>query len=134
MIFLTCLLSVSVVSAKASDWAAVTGAAKLTMFMSDLKAERVLPNGEISRGEYRVDGTGVLYSWGAKIPRTWEVKGENQICVTAERKSLCYTLEQNRQDSTRYRVQEVDSDVVAEIKITGGKNLFLITLCFLEQE
>lgn len=66
MIFLTCLLSVFVVSAEARDWAAVTGAAKLTMFMSDLKAERVLPNGEISRGEYRVDGTGTLYSWGQK--------------------------------------------------------------------
>ncbi len=121
MIFVTCLVSVSVVMAKANDWSAVTGAAKLTMFMSDLKAERVLPNGEISRGEYRVDGTGVLYSWGAEIPRTWEVKGENQICVAAERKRLCYTLEQNRQDSTRYRVQGVDSDVVTEIKITGEK-------------
>ncbi len=121
VIISTCLLSVSIVSAGASGWITVTGADKLTMFMTDLKAERVLPNGEISRGEYRGDGTGTLYSWGTEIPRTWEVRGENQICVTAERKSLCYTLEQNRQDGSRYRVQEVGSDIVTEVKVTGDK-------------
>ena len=121
VIILTCLLSVSLVSAEASDWMTVTGADKLTIFMSDLKAERVLPNGEISRGEYREDGTGTLYSWGTEITRTWEIRGENQICVTAERKSLCYTIKQNKPDTTRYRVQEVDSDIDTEMKVTGDK-------------
>ena len=71
--------------AQSAEWQPVTGKQNLRNFMSGLKAERTLPNGEISRGEYNPDGTGMLYSWGAAISRTWEVKGNDQICVTAER-------------------------------------------------
>lgn len=57
------------------DWAVLTGANILREFMSGLTAERALPNGQVSRGEYRADGTGILRAWGATVPRTWEIKG-----------------------------------------------------------
>ena len=87
--------------AQSAEWQPVTGNQDLRNFMSGLKAERTLPNGEVSRGEYNPDGTGTLYSWGAAIPRTWEVKGNDQICVTAERTTTCYQIEKNTADPTR---------------------------------
>ena len=76
-------------------WIAVTGADTLREFMSGLKAERELPNGALSTAEYQADGTGVLHAWGASIPRTWEVKRNDQLCFTAKNETLCYTLEKN---------------------------------------
>jgi hypothetical protein len=69
----------AVSTAHSAEWEPVTGTDSLQNLMSGTKAERELPNGEISRGEYNPDGTGTIYSWGAAIPRTWEVRGDDQI-------------------------------------------------------
>ena len=70
--------------AQSSEWIPITGAETLRKFMSGTKVERKLPSGDLSRGEYHPDGTGTLYSWGASIPRTWEVKGDEQVCITVD--------------------------------------------------
>jgi len=88
--------------------------------MSGLKAERTLAGGEISRGEYFPDGTGVLSAWGADIPRTWEVKGDDQICVSARGETLCYFLERNSDNPDLYRARDVASGTEAEFKVTEG--------------
>ena len=51
------LLSGLVEGAHANEWIPVSGAETLKEFMSGLKAERTLAGGEISRGEYKADGT-----------------------------------------------------------------------------
>ena len=81
--------------AQASPWQLVTGAEELRSFMSGTKAERELPSGEISRGEYYPDGAGILHAWGASIPRTWSVKDDDKVCITAERDIQCYEFEVN---------------------------------------
>ena len=85
--------------------------------MSGTKAERELPNGEISRGEYNPDGTGTIYSWGAAIPRTWEVRGDDQICITAKGVSNCYWFEKNSADATMYRARDAAGNLV-EFRLT----------------
>ncbi len=87
--FIALFLSTTVISHSA-EWKPVTGEENLRSFMSDTKMEWEEPGGENSRGEYRADGTGTLYSWGgAAIPRTWEVKGDDQICVGARQETRC---------------------------------------------
>lgn len=103
----------------ADDWAPVTGADELHTFMSGLKAERELANGVVLTGEYFEDGTGVLDSWGASIPRTWEVKGDDQLCFTAESKLSCIHLEKNTQQDDIYRAIVVDTGEIAEFRVTG---------------
>ena len=105
-------------SAQGNEWEPVTGAQALRDFMSGVKAERELPNGDISRGEYNADGTGTLYSWGAAIPRTWEVKGDDQICVTAERVTGCFQLERNTAEPDLYRVIIEETGEVVEFRVT----------------
>jgi hypothetical protein len=103
-----------------SDWLPVTGSEALRNFMSGLKAERTLPNGEVSRGEYNPDGTGTLFSWGAAIPRTWSVKGDDQLCITEERATQCYKIERNRAAPDLYRARNVKTDSWVEFRVTDG--------------
>ena len=95
--------------AQASSWQLVTGAEELRRFMSGTKAERELPNGEISRGEYHPDGTGMLHAWGASIPRTWSVKGDDQVCITAELNRQCYRFELSSEDPGLYRASNAET-------------------------
>ncbi len=104
--------------AQANEWLPVTGAETLKNYMSGMKAERTLPNGEISRGEYFPDGTGTLYAWGAQIPRTWEVKGDDQICVTARGETICYQLERNSDNPNLYRARDIATGKVTEFEVT----------------
>jgi hypothetical protein len=87
--------------------------------MSGTKIEWEEPGGERSRGEYRADGTGTLYSWGgAQIPRTWAVKGNDQVCVTARQVTQCWKLEKNTTDPALYRSIDVATGTVTEIRMS----------------
>jgi hypothetical protein len=120
-VFIIYLAAVSAALANDSKWLPVTGADKLRDFMSGSKAERKLPNGEISRGEYHSDGTGTLYSWGAAIPRRWSVKGDDQVCLSeAQKTTRCYQFERNATDPTLYRARDVSSGSLTEFRLTDG--------------
>jgi hypothetical protein len=114
------LVMAAVSTAQSAEWESVTGTDSLRNLMSGTKAERVLPNGEISRGEYNPDGTGTLYSWGAAIPRTWGVRGDDQICITAKGVSNCYNFEKNTADPTLYRASDAAGNLV-EFRLTEGR-------------
>jgi hypothetical protein len=107
--------------AQGSEWVPITGAETLRKFMSGTKVERKLPSGDLSRGEYHPDGTGTLYSWGASIPRTWEVKGDEQVCITVERVTWRYQFERNSADPDLYRARDVTSDEWVEFRVTDGR-------------
>jgi hypothetical protein len=111
--------------AQADEWVPVTRSETLSNFMSGLKAERRLPNGEVSRGEYNQDGTGTVSGWGATIPRTWKVKGEDQICVTAERVTNCYRIERNRANPNLYRSRDVATGTVVDFQVTDGQAVII---------
>ncbi len=91
------------------DWMPLTGAATLREFMGGLTAERTLPSGDVIRGEYRVDGTGVLDVLGASIRRTWEIQGEDQLCITAEGETQCVRTARSTSQPTLHRARVVDS-------------------------
>lgn len=105
-------------AAQSGDWTPVTGADELRDFISDKTLEWEEPGRARSRGEYRPDGTGTLHAWGASTPRTWEVKGEDQICITARDVTQCYQLERNTTDPTRYRARDLATGRVTEIRVT----------------
>ncbi|MFW2438173.1 MAG: hypothetical protein ACN4GR_02245 [Arenicellales bacterium] len=107
--------------AQTDKWQPVSGAETLRNFVSGLTAERTLPNGEISKAEYRADGTGTLYSWGANLSRTWSVKGDDQICISEKVETLCYTFEKNTVESGLYRAREVISGTLSEFRAGSGR-------------
>jgi hypothetical protein len=114
-------LSVSTVQAGEARWMPVSGAENLNKFMSGARAERELPGGGISRGEYSPDGTGMLYSWGASIPRTWALKGDDQVCITEENgEALCYQFEISGGTPGLYRARNVATGETAEFRMDNG--------------
>ncbi len=116
---MTCSLLVLGVStiALSAEWEMVTGEQALRSFMSGTTLEWEEPGGGKSRGEYYADGTGTLHAWGASIPRTWEVKGD-QICFTAGKVTECWQLEKNTADSTLYRSHNVATGEITEIRMS----------------
>lgn len=125
--FCASLLAASAgIQAQDGSWQPITGADNLRTFMSGRSL--VLQEGKDSqrRGEYRADGTGTLNAWGGEFERRWEVRGDDQVCVTGVRISGCYRLEQNTLDPTRYRVTDVETGQVSEIEETGSGSTTVI--------
>jgi hypothetical protein len=123
-IALSSILVLSAVSAaQGNEWTPVTGSDALQNYMSGMKAERTLPSGEVSRGEYKADGSGTLTAWGADIARTWEVKGEDQVCITEKRITNCYQIEKNSAAPNLYRARNVASGEVGEFEMVDGKTV-----------
>jgi hypothetical protein len=113
------LVLTSTAIAQSAEWEPVIGEENLRNFMSGKTLEWEEPGGARSRGEYRPDGTGTLYSWGgAQMSRPWEVKGDDQICVTARQVTQCWRLEKNTTDPTLYRSIEVATGTVTEIRMS----------------
>jgi len=112
-------LQVFSAQAQTEQWSSVTGAATLEQFMSGLKAERDLPGGKKQTAEYKPDGTGILHAWGDSFARTWKVKGDDQICFTAENEITCVKLEKNNKDAKLYRVQNVSDKKYHEFTVTN---------------
>lgn len=83
--------------------------------------------GDKSRGEYRADGTGTLYSWGTTFERKWEVKGEDQICVTGAPSSQCYIVEKSTSDQNLFRTTDAATGVTVEIRVTGPEGQAVVT-------
>ena len=106
--------------AQDGDWVPVTGAETLREFMGGLTTERTLPGGEVSRAEYRGDGTALLHAWGATHPRTWSVEGDDQLCIKAEDESLCFELEKNTAEQDLYRVRKVSTGKLVEFRVRSG--------------
>jgi hypothetical protein len=95
--FIFCMMVFNVY-AQDAQWEPVTGADTLREFMAGLKAERKLPSGKKQSVEYHADGTGILHSWGGSFPRSWDVKGDDQICYTVGNEIQCVRLEKNTSD------------------------------------
>ena len=114
------LLAFAATVVQANEWEPVTGTEALSEFMSGAIAERELPNGSLSRGEYFADGTGILSAWGETFPRTWSVQAD-QMCISEVRSTRCYRLERSTTDRQFYRVIDVASGETTEFRLTDGR-------------
>lgn len=112
------LAVISTAIAQSAEWQPVTGE-NLRNFMSGTTLEWEEPGTGKNRGEYRADGTGTLYTFGAPIPRTWEVKGDDQISVKVGKITQSWRLERNISDPTLYRSIDVTSGTKTEIRMSN---------------
>ncbi len=51
---------------------------------------------------YRADGKGILISGELRIPCTWEVKGNDQVCVTDEKGTNCCRFQRYTKNRDEY--------------------------------
>jgi hypothetical protein len=92
----------------AGEWVDIKGAKELRSLYSN---NTFKGNGWV--GHYRADGTGTMSIDGAKPEsRTWEVKGNDQVCMTSTNvmgtKTRCYTFQRNAKNESWIQSKLVD--------------------------
>ena len=115
-LYFTLLMPGQLLYAQADQWQPVTGAETLREFISDLTVERELPNGEISRGEYRADGTGTLYSWGAAIAENLGDRGDDQVCISERARDTVLHLRKSTTKPGLYRAREFNNGYIYRVQ------------------
>ncbi len=98
---LTLLLTVS--HAQAQDWQPLTGADNLRALVSDTDFKSLVTDEVEATGRYNADGTGVVRAWGETFLRTWEISGDEQICIDYGERVDCLKIEQDPARSGVYR-------------------------------
>jgi hypothetical protein len=108
--------------AHAESWTPLVGKDNLTTLVSGSTAKIVDQNGDVAVGTYLADGTAKLEAWGETFERTWQVKGDDQVCYSSFVESNCYTFEQDADQPNSYRVSDVDSGekIYFQIKDSGS--------------
>ena len=92
--------------ANAADWEPVEDPALLRELFSDTLMQTTLKEGVKAEATYNADGTGELRAWGDTFARTWEVKGNDQVCFGLEREVRCFNIEQNTIQADTYRATD----------------------------
>lgn len=113
------LIIFGTVNALGAQWQQVTGKKNLNDFISGTTLDWKEDGAGNSRGEYRADGTGTLHAWGTSIDRTWEVKGNDQLCFSTSNVTECWQLEKNSDDPKLYRSREIGTGKMTEIRISS---------------
>lgn len=116
---LLALVATSVVHA--GEWEPLIGEDILRDYISGLTVERQLPGGETATGEYYADGTGLIREYGGSFPRTWTIKGDDQLCIASDNRTQCYVYEKNTRSPGLYRGREVSSEIWIEFKEAGKR-------------
>ena len=77
------------------NWESLTGAETLRELITGTMAEIELMPDVTALGRYDADGTATIEAWGETFLRTWEVRGDDQVCYSSVTETDCYTFEQN---------------------------------------
>jgi len=119
---LFCLMIMAFVTtgpAYADNWAGLSGAETLRELVSGASAEIKLKEGVVAIGEYYEDGTAKIEAWGETFARTWEVRGDDQVCYSSETETNCYTFEQNLDVPGEYRVRHIETGELIAFRVSG---------------
>lgn len=111
------------ISASAENWQPIQNAAELKQLFTDTVFKAELKDGEKAIADYNADGTGELRAWGGIFERSWEVKGNDQVCINIGSTIDCYTIERNLDQAGEYRVTRTDKSETAIVTISDQKAL-----------
>jgi hypothetical protein len=114
-----CLLAVMTGPTHAADWAELSGEETLSEFVEDAKVEIDLMPGVTATGEYYADGTAKIEAWGETFPRTWEVRGDDQVCYMSVTETNCYSFEQNLDAPGEFRARHVETGELITFHVSG---------------
>ena len=102
------------------DWVEIKDPAELRALYSNktFKGKDYLDRPFV--GHYRADGQGVMLWQDARVPRSWEVKGNDQVCVKLPWESPCYRFQRHRAKPGVYRSIDVANDMKTEFTVEDG--------------
>jgi len=112
------LISSAGVCLHAEEWTPFEGAEQLRDLVAGATAEIELKPGHVAVGQYRADGTATINAWGETFERTWEVRGDDQVCYSSERETNCFTFETNVDTPGEYRARHVETGEIRIFRVT----------------
>ncbi len=103
--------------AMASDWQKVEDAKELRALYANKTHRQKSYSGEAWVTHYRGDGKALFVLGERRIPRTWEVKGNDQVCWKDDiQGESCVRVERNKRNPNEIMVQQAGSNFA----LTGG--------------
>jgi hypothetical protein len=113
-------------STHAQEWEPVSDPDELRALFSDTVMTATMADGAKAVARYAPDGTGVLEAWGKTFERTWEIRGQDQVCIGTGQTVTCYRLEQNIEDPMRYRALNLTTGERFELRIDASANTLVV--------
>lgn len=114
-------------AAIADNWQPVTGADNLRTLVSGNDFKALLVNDVAATARYQADGTGVLNAWGKSFPRTWEVSGEDKICINYGQRVDCVQIEQNLDEAGLYRATNLNTGEQQQFNVVSQGEPVVLT-------
>jgi len=71
-------------------------------------------------GKYNADGTAEIEAWNETFRRTWEVKGDDQVCYS-DMETNCFSYEKNLDDPAEFRSSNVATGEVFVFRVTDAE-------------
>jgi hypothetical protein len=117
---LICVLSAPVVAQGSQDWVDIKDPKELRALHSN-KTFRSTYGGVHVVEHYRADGKGlVIYAGQPPIPRTWEIKGNDQVCVTDTSGTFCKRFQRHKKNRDEYVSRSEPSKSMRVIRVEDG--------------
>ena len=112
-----CMLSAPAVAQSPKDWVDIKDPQELRTLYSN---KTFRGNGWV--GHYRADGKGILIAQGGKpAPRTWEVKGKDQVCATPEGGATsCFRFQRHRKNRNEVVLTNVKDGMSFNFTVEDG--------------
>ncbi len=117
---LVCVLSAPVITQGEDEWVAINNPAELRAIYSNKTFKGVTSGGTAYVGHYSADGRGVLIYEDKSIPRTWAVKGNDQVCATDTSGTTCYVFWRHRDKQNVFKNMNVEKGWTTEFTVEDG--------------
>jgi hypothetical protein len=118
--FMTVVLVFILSSLAASqDWVDIKDPKELLTLHSNKTFKYTV--GQASAADYyRADGKGVFVSGESRTPFTWEVKGNDQVCLTGEKGTSCWRYQRSKKNPGEYVKRNVKDARMVVFKVEDG--------------
>jgi hypothetical protein len=111
-------------AAAASDWKKVDDPDQLRALYSNKTHHQLSYSREATKTHYRADGRALFVQGERRIPRTWQVKGNDQVCWSDDiQGQFCVHVERNRRNPNEIMIQQAGGSfglVGGMVKIVDG--------------
>lgn len=104
--------------AASQDWVDIKGSKELRALHSNKTFKRTFMGVPVVE-HYRADGKGILISADLRMPCTWEVKGNDQVCISDERGKFCWKYQRSKKNPEEY-VRRNPEGYMQVLKVEDG--------------
>lgn len=118
---LVCVLAAPIVTQSADDWVSINDPAELrALYSNKTWRGQAEWSGQPFVNHYSADGRGIVIMGENKYPRTWAVKGKDQVCATDSTGTNCFVFWRQRDNRNEIKAMNVDKGWTLKATVEDG--------------